>query len=431
MRNLFDQYNHPENRLTHSLVSSLANDPLLLKEFIRWATGEKSLSSRLTVVEQTLPGEEELGDEEEAERRGLPDGWIFDNNGWCLVIESKIESPLRRDQLERHRRTAERRGFTRIHLLALVTESPNWEHLNGTMTIRKWTQLYCWLLQEKKHSQWAGRLGSYMEVLEQKLVRDNYLRGGTLTVFSGIPFGKEEPYNYYEAKRVLRLAMDELRKRKDLENELGMDSESKGRSAITGRAGTRIWDFLRLIRAREAVNFTEFPHLTLSIQQEQLLAIVTVPHGIRREFRRNLLAGGYDSFCAIFQMLLDNLGRALKGVDGASPWVEVLQRHYPTQREEPIIDARLQFDLRTAFAGHRAVSNSVKQQQQWLEATYEALADKSSNLQLGVGAIFRYERCSDVRTPKILNHVSNVWLGCKPLIDALVGAGVTIRKVES
>lgn len=239
-------------------------------------------------------------------------------------------------------------------------------------------------------------------------------------MFDGIPFGKDRPYSYFEAKRVLRLAMDDLRKRSDLMDELGMDSKSKGRPAITGREGTRIWDFLSLAQAQDAENFTQFPHLTLSIHQEQLLAIVTVPHGIRREFRRNLLARGREGFCALFRKLLDNFNSSLRGIEGTAPWVEVLQRRYPTQRSEPIIDARLQFDLRTAFEERKGTGNSVKQQQQWLDATYEALAEKNSNLQLGVGAIFRYERCPDVQTRKILDHVANVWIGCKPLIKTLL-----------
>jgi len=37
MRNIFDQYTHPENRLTHALMSSLAADPELLRSFVRWA----------------------------------------------------------------------------------------------------------------------------------------------------------------------------------------------------------------------------------------------------------------------------------------------------------------------------------------------------------------------------------------------------------
>jgi hypothetical protein len=418
-RNLFDQYNHPENRLTHALISSIASDPVLLDKFIRWSTGEKHRSSQLHVVEQTLPGDEEPHDEDEAERKGLPDGWIYDTGGWSLVIESKIKSPLNRDQLERHRRTAEKRGFTHIHLLALVVDPPKAESLSGIpVTVRKWTELYGWLLQEKQ-SDWARRLTSYMAVLEQKLVRGHYLQEGTLTLFAGIPFGKDEPYNYHEAKRLLRLALDELRKRADLKDELGMDPESKGRSAITGRESTTVWDFLRLAQARG--EHTEFPHLTLSIGEEQLQATVTVPNGIRRQFRVNLLSGGRDQFCALFRKLLYNFNTSLKGVNGAAPWVEVFQRRYPTQRSEPIIDARIQFDLRTAFEEHKGVGTSVKQQQQWLEATYDALAQKTSNLQLGVGAIFRNEHCPDVNTPEILNHVANIWLGCKPLIETLSG----------
>jgi hypothetical protein len=134
------------------------------------------------------------------------------------------------------------------------------------------------------------------------------------------------------------------------------------------------------------------------------------------KYCRNLIAGGYDSFCSVLRTVLNNLNKSLKGVDGAAPWAEIIQRRYPTQREQPIIDARLQFDLRTAFERHKAVGNSVKQQKQWLEATYKPLARKNSNLQLGVGAIFLYDRCPDVQTPKILDRVADVWLGCKPLI---------------
>jgi hypothetical protein len=421
MRHLFDQYNHPENRLTHALVSSLGNDPTLLKKFIRWVTQEKPPKFPLTVVEQSLPGDEEPRDENEAEQRGFPDAWIFDENGWCLAIESKIASPLTLNQLERHRRTAERRGFTNIHLLGLVTDLPNAAVFDTvSVNVRKWTELYCWLLKEKQ-SDWVGRLSSYMEVLEQRLVRDNYLRGGTLTVFAGIPFGKDEPYNYPQAKRLLRLAMDELRKRTDLRRELGMDSESKGRSAITGRESIRIWDFLRLTRARDAKNHTEFPHLTLGIHEDLLLTTVTVPNGIRREFRRNLLSGGRDQFCALFRKILDNLAQSLKGVEGAAPWVELVQRRYPSQRSEPIIDARLQFDLRTGFADWKGLGNSVKRQPQWLEAAYESLANRNSNIQLVVGAIFPYDRCADVHRPEIINHIASVWLSCEPLIQRLVG----------
>jgi hypothetical protein len=94
---------------------------------------------------------------------------------------------------------------------------------------------------------------------------------------------------------------------------------------------------------------------------------------------------------------------------------------YPSQRSIPIQDARLEFDLRTAFRQRKQIGNGVKQQQQRLEATYDSLARRNANLRLDVGAIFRYGRCPDVRTSDILNHVANVWIGCKPLIKTLIG----------
>lgn len=420
MRHLFDQYHQPENRLTHALMSSLANDPALLKKFIRWTTGQRPPASRLFAVEQSLPGQQESVQEDQERRRGLPDGWIYDEENWCLLIENKIQSPLTRNQLDRHRTTAIRRGFEKISLLALVPNPCTEPSLYGdSVVLRKWTDLYLWMSQQAQ-SVWANQLTSYMQILEQKLILDNYLREGTLTVFDGIKFGRDNPYSYIEAKRLLRLALDELRQRRDLQKELGMDAAGEGRPAITGRVSTRIWNFLRLREARGVKNFTEFPHLTLSIHDDQLIAVVTVPNGIRREFRKNLLRGGRDQFGALFEQLFVNLNRALRRAQGAVPWVEILQRRYPSQKSEPIIDARLQFDLRTTFDDRSVIGKPVKRQQQWLDATYEALSNRNSNLQLAIGAIFPFDRCPDVRTPEILNYVAKVWLGCKPLIHKLL-----------
>lgn len=417
MRNIFDQYEQPENRLTHALMSALDADADLLKRFTEWVTGEKPPGARLTVVEQTIPGEQEPSDEDEAERRGLPDGFIYDDDGWAIIIESKIQSPLIQDQLDRHRRTAEKHGFANLHLVALVAELPS-RPVGEDTAVRKWTELYSWLSQQRQ-SEWARRLASYMEVLEEKIASD-YLKSGALTMFTGIPFGVDESYNYQQAKRLLALAMDELRQRSDLKQELGMDSEAKGRPAITGKDSRLVWDFLRLALSSVAENFTEFPHLSFGIHQEHLMVIVTVPNAIRAEFRQNLIAGGRDGFCRIFETILENFNKSFQSVEGAAPWIEVIQRHYPTQRSEPIIDAKLEFDLRTGFKTPGNSGNPVKQQPQWIDAAYEALSNKNCNLQLGVGAIFRYNRCPAVRGREILDHIAHAWLACKPFVDAMM-----------
>ncbi len=419
MRNVFDQYRQPENRLTHALVSSLAADPRLLRKFVWWVLNRGGPPSRkLEILEQRLPGEEE-GNEEDAERRGLPDAWIHDGKDWALLIESKIESALTRDQLRRHARTAERRGFSDIRILALVTNGPK-RTVPADVKLLFWTEVYAWM-HAQKGSEWARRLAEYMEVLERRLVAENYLKEGTITVFAGIHFGKDNPYDYHEAKRLLRLALDELRTRKALQRELGMNPRGEGRSAITGREGSGVWDLLPLARAHRARNFTEYPHLTVGIQRERVLTIVTIPNGIRREFRRNLLAGGKEGFLELIGKVHENLHETLGAVQGALPYAEIVQRHYPWQRAEPIVDARLQFDLRTAFRGPKRWRKSVKRQPQWIEAVYSVLANKHSNVQVAVGAGFPYDRCPAVQTPGILDHIAGVWLACKPLIRRALG----------
>ncbi len=420
MRNVFDQYEQPENRLTHALVSSLAADTGLLRRFVQWVTdGNHPSSRRLEVLEQRLPGEEEVASEAEAERRGLPDAWIHDGKGWALVIESKIKSPLSRDQLERHRRVAIRREFPNPRLLALVVERPKGFSLDG-LSIIEWRELYTWLKHEGR-SPWARRMREYMEILEAKLAAEEYLQEGTLTVFAGIPFSSDNPYNYTEAKRLLRLAMDELRQRKNLQRKLGVDPRGKGRPAITGREGRWVWDFLPLVQARGARNFTEYPHFTLSIGQDWTYAHVTIPNGIKKEYRENLLSRGKAGFFQLLREVTTNFEKSLGGVEGASPWISVFQRHYPSQRAEPIEDADIEFDLRTTFPVSKRWRAMVKHQPQWLEAVYAALTKKRSNLQLTVGVIFDQDRGDATKGRDILDHIASIWLACKPLIRRVVG----------
>lgn len=325
------------------------------------------------------------------------------------------------DQIRRHRFTAQRRGFTRVHTFALVTDLP--EHVvDPDLKIRRWTELYTWLKLESRDSEWARRLHEYMDILEVKLVKDEYLKTGTLTVFTGVPFGTESPYSYLEAKRVLRLALDELRLRDDLHKAFGIDRSTSGRAAITGKDSSSVWDYLRLARSAEAKIFTEFPHLTLGLHRESIHAIVIVPNGLRIDFRRNLLGRGPESFRGMFSEILAQFNESLGTVKGAVPWVELVQRRYPSQRSEPFIDALLEFDLRTAFPAADPTERSPKLQPQWLQSVYEALNDRNANLQLATGVRFSYDRCPDASTRTILDHIAHAWIACTPLINNLLGS---------
>src|SRR5215211_795906 len=67
LRNIFDQYSQPENRVTHALMTALDQDRRLLSLFLRelLEVEPPGQPETLSVLEQGYPGE--------AEQRGIPD----------------------------------------------------------------------------------------------------------------------------------------------------------------------------------------------------------------------------------------------------------------------------------------------------------------------------------------------------------------------
>jgi len=58
VRNLFDQYQQAENRLSHALAVCLNEDRSLLEEFLKWIGVLPPIpAKRLRVAEQGLPGD--------------------------------------------------------------------------------------------------------------------------------------------------------------------------------------------------------------------------------------------------------------------------------------------------------------------------------------------------------------------------------------
>jgi hypothetical protein len=278
LRNLFDQYSQAENRVTHALLSALNEDRRLLRLFLRdLVKATPAVDTwKLAVLEQQYPGEEEPS-EEELDRRGIPDGWIVaEEQAWCVLIESKVLASLRGAQIESHRRTAARRGFTTVIAVAITAHRPAAAPQRTVML--EWRDIYAWLRHHRAGSVWAGRAADYLEIAEAKLIEAGQFVEGTLTMFSGFPFDRDHPYTYLEGKRVLGLALGELRARQDLRQRLGMNPKVPGRPAITGQGGDVVWNFLSLSSASDAGNHTRYPHLTLAIAAWGVDAMVTVPN---------------------------------------------------------------------------------------------------------------------------------------------------------
>jgi len=363
------------------------------------------------VLEQLYPGGAKLS-EEEAGRRGIPDAWVFDTEGWCLIVESKVLSPVDSDQIARHIRTAKNRGFERINVLVLTIRQTR-AVLPAEARLVEWREVYSWLLRQRGRSDWASRASQYLEIAEIRMVEAEQLQEGTLTKFSGVPFGPDNPFDYLEAKRIMRLALSELRARKDLQSKLGMDPQLPGRSAITGKDADRVWDFLQLAAAKTARAFTEFPHLTIGITRDNVEALATIPNSVGRAFRKNLIALGPSGFRDMAADVLRRMAPVMKLEPMSTPCIRGVQRRYPSQRSIPFVDAEIQFDIRTAFDGE----GPIRHQPQWRSIAYEVFTNKKSNFQIQIGMKFDYQHCAIIRTSKAIEAIAGAWLACAPLVE--------------
>lgn len=412
MRNLFDQYKEPENRLSHALAVCLYEDRALLREFLAWVGVKPPARSHgVMIAEQSLPGDAPQTGEED-ERQGLPDIIVHDGAKWCLLIESKVQAALTENQLRRHERTLRRRGFEQVRCLALTKAGVRVPKDTIGST---WSGLYEWLGTTGGGREWAERLRAYLRAAEVRLAREEYLTEGTLTMFDGFPFSSDNPYTYGEGKRLLKLAMAELRKDRSL-TALGMDPIATGRGAITGRGGNAVWDFLSLVDRPKRGPFTSYPHLTLSVNADHLEAAITIPNGVARPIRRKLADLGPDGLTVLNATILRRARRILF----RGGWIQAyaVQRHFMGQRSSGITDARMSFKLETSQPRRGAL---VKRQPEWVALFAELLRRKRSNIQFGYAVQLPWGT-KGVDSRESLLLIAESWRAMRPLLDVACGA---------
>ncbi|MEQ8735655.1 MAG: hypothetical protein RIC29_12085 [Rhodospirillaceae bacterium] len=417
MRNIFDQYQQPENRLSHALLTALKEDKALLIRFVQLVTGKVAPKRSLQITEQSVPGQLEPS---ENEKRGLPDGWIYSEDDWCILIESKVESDFSRSQLQRHRATAARCGFTQIFLVGITgfTDPKNTIELDKILS---WKQIYAWLKASSQKSYWASQVASYFEVAEVKMSEGGQLKQSTLTEFTGIPFSADQQYSYGEGKRLLKLIMAELRASKALTQNLNVDSNAPGRTAITGTNEQRVWDYLSFNSPASRKAFTKSPHLTLGLHADTLSVMFTIPNSVAPNIRRNLCSLNKDGFEHLLARVVANMESMSTWDENIQPWFNGQQRHYKSQRSPPTIDAAIQFDLRTAIKVNLKADKKkipVKYQPWWLDAAFGALTEKrESNYQVQIGALAPYDKVNVTRSNKCIDLIVDIWTACSPVID--------------
>jgi hypothetical protein len=121
----------------------------------------------------------------------------------------------------------------------------------------------------------AIELIHFFEVLEAQMINDNSIGDRALTRFNGVPFNPDHPYNYPEAKRLIRLLRTKILRDRSLCKRLGIDFDVGGRTAITD--GSVVWDYFSLRGHPKGKGFTFFPHMTFAIGPESAAALISRP----------------------------------------------------------------------------------------------------------------------------------------------------------
>lgn len=412
MRNVFDQYSQPENKLTHALCCTLLHDRSLVVPFLKWVGVENVPPLKdLRVAQQHIPGRKADEELQEKLAAGLPDLMIYTNDRWAIVFEMKVTSTLTTAQLNRHRATVLRDGYESTVLVVVTVEPPNCDLPDGTLQVL-WRNLYSWFAQQRSSKPWARSFVEYMEIFEARADSDKYIINGKLTMFDGLRFDEQSPFTYRSAKRLLKILAEDLQANKELQREIAIDPAGKRRPAITDEDG--VWDFIPLTIAKDR-DFVKFPHLTIVLRESEAVAAIVVPHKVEGGFRTKLKEIGLPAFVELIQDIEKRLRPTLRRCEDSRAVVHAVQRHYLSQRSKANVDGELKADLRTCVESE----SSVKYQPQWIESLFNLLVNKRSNVQFGIEVELPYSS-SIVRSAKVTDLFVDAWKAMSPLLDLVL-----------
>lgn len=273
IRNVFHQYEHDENRLTHALVHALDADQELLRGFVEFSTGSEAPAGvALSLACQRQPGDSVEVTEDQAERLGIPDAWIYsEDRSWAIAVECKITAGLAGNQINGHLAAALKRGFSKIQVLVIGLEEHRPEILRDfpeeLVRWKHWPAVFEFFSANVRITR-VSEFVDYMRVLEAHLIPKI---GQPLTKFVGIPFGPDHPFNATEAKVVLRGLMRDLRSRLKI-------AKLPVQIAAKDKPLTGTWDVIRFQSSAPQGDFNSHPHLTVGIGNDDCSIQLTLPN---------------------------------------------------------------------------------------------------------------------------------------------------------
>ena len=417
MRNIFDQYSEPENQLTHALMCVLAFDSKDCKAFCRWVLKVHRIPKTLEAGEQGAGVK--LGNRKPLEeKRGIPDGFIQSKKDkWILLIESKVAAGLTADQLKRHKKSAQNRGYKTIHLIVITVEkglplSAPKDTINLT-----WEHIYSYFYAH------PGKLGKhltdYMETLERKWTANEkegrrYMKNGCITKFTGISFRDPDDFNQADADRLIKLCFKDIRSKKAGRIPGADFNETAKRHAISGG-----WNFIP-VNEMKGAKHTTFPHYMMSIQSERVVVSVVLPNSLKTQFRNNLKKMGFPEFRNLLEAIVKNMAKVSRNRPGFQPYFETLQRRYKSIKSKPIIHSRIEGDIRVFFPNigkKQHVSPSPIE----LKNIYDAIfKKKGANIQVLFGMSAPIGQ-GVVAKPQLTDAVLEIWKTLTPLVSICLG----------
>ena len=435
IRNIFDQYQQPENRLTNALIQVLTRNPHLTRKFIRRFAKRTLLPNRvsLSFACQRRPGDEIRGVDEEdyAEEYGIPDAWIYDEHTrWALIFECKIKAELDVKQLRRHVVTARKQGFNAVDVLIITADESRPSvlarvHNNVNVSWINWSQVYEFFASEVD-GYFVSDFVSYMRIVEARMIADGH-DDLQLTNFAGIPFGPNHPYNEAEAKAILRVLMRELRPRLAKSRILPKVDEKIQKGAMVGA-----WDIIGFGFA-SGEHFTRHPHLavvlTTSLSDwrnfDAVWIQIVLPRNAKSEYWSRIRGAGRDRLLKVFTEVTSGI-RPLRRRVEYGMWepkltLNITQRHFFARREWTR-DGLIHFDLDTMLHKRRKIAGDVKSLPAWLDAAHIiGTQSRRANFELALQVRFPLSDRSVCRSPKFVDTLVLSANALQPFLKLLRG----------
>lgn len=426
VRNLFDQYGQLENRMTHALAQVLVRDQTLLHKFVRFTVGISPPQQFLVLSCQVSPGEQRQSvDEEEAERRGIPDLWIWNGpDAWALVCECKVTATPTQGQLQRHVARARRLGFKAIQLLVITTDESRPSvvptRMNGAAVAWiNWAQLFAFFGRHRQENQLITEFLNYVRVVEGQLMAEGYA-GPPLTTFTGIPFGPDHPYTTTEAIVLLRALMAGFRKRLSASSALPINIAIR-RHVIA----VHPWDAIGFRFADLERPLNEYPHLTVGIDDKKAHLALTLPDqdasGCWKQLRKASKEQLKDAMGKVARRLRATRRHVTRDIWEPQVYMHLFQRHFYAQRYSTM-DGEIRFDLGALLEDHESSQNRVRMVPAWLDAIYTVLAQTTrANFELQLRAEFPLLDGSVTRKPGFVDTLVQTSKAFQPFLAFLLG----------